>query len=306
MTFTGSLVALVTPFEDGVVDECRLVEMVRWQIANGSTGIVVLGSTGEASTLTHSERDLIIRTAAEAAMDRVPIVAGATSSSTSEAVEYAQAAAAAGADALLVASPYYNRPTPEGMHRHFECVANATDLPMILYNIPSRTAVNMPVDLVVRLANLPTVVAIKESSGDLDQATDLIAGTPTDFALIAGEDSLTLPLLALGATGVISVAANVAPHQCAELVDAFTEGDMERARRLHYQLLPLWRSLSLETNPGPLKAACQILGLCSDEVRLPLVSAGQATRRSIADALAGLDQPFTIEAQMWPTKSSIQ
>lgn len=292
MKFEGSLVALITPFLDDAVDERRLAALVDWQIEQGSSGIVVLGSTGEGSTLSDAEKETIVGIAARTANGRVPVIAGATSSSTRVAAANARAAAKAGADALLVASPYYNRPTPEGMFRHFEDVCAATELPVILYNIPSRTAVNMPLDLILRLARLPTVVAIKESSGDLELASDIIAGAPDGFVLIAGEDSLTLPLLALGAAGVISVSANVAPARSAALVAAFLAGDVAAARELHYQLLPLWRALFVETNPGPLKAAAQMLGLCADEVRLPLVAASESTRRCLTAALTDFEPPL--------------
>ena len=304
--FGGSIVALITPFRDGAIDEEALERLVEFQCANGTGGLVPCGTTGESPTLTSEEHErvvaLTVRAARRWAERRgarpVPVIAGAGSNSTAEAIGYSEAAARDGADALLQITPYYNKPTQEGLYRHFAAVAAATDLPIVLYNVPGRTGVNLLPETVARLAELPTIVGIKEASGNLDHSSEIRRLCGPDFAILSGDDSLTLPILAVGGAGVISVVANIAPAQTAALVDAWRAGAIAEAQRLHGQLFGLARAMFLETNPGPVKAAAELLGLCSGELRLPLAPVGAGTRERIAAALAeaGLRAPVAAGA----------
>src|SRR4051794_8340756 len=277
--FTGSITALITPFRDGALDEEALIRLVEFQCENGTTGLVPCGTTGESPTLTPEEHERVVALTVQAARawaertgrPRVPVIAGAGSNNTAEAIHYSQAAARDGADGLLQITPYYNKPTQEGLYRHFAAVAAATELPIILYNVPGRTGVNMLPETVARLAqDCPTIIGIKEASGSIDQATDVRRLCGPDFILLSGDDSMTLPTLAVGGNGIISVLSNVAPAAVADLVEAWWDGDHAEAQALHLRLFPLMRALFIETNPGPVKAAAEILGLCSGELRLPL------------------------------------
>ena len=296
--FSGSLVALITPFRGGEVDEAALERLIAYQLEHGTHGLVPCGTTGESPTLTPAEHEAVVALTVRAARDyaartgrpRVPVIAGAGSNSTAEAIHYSRAAERDGADGLLHVTPYYNKPTQEGLYRHFAAIAAASDLPIILYNVPGRTGVNLLPETVARLAALPTIVGIKEASGNLDQASQIRRLCGPDFTILSGDDSLTLPIMAVGGSGVISVVANVAPVQVAGLVDAWRAGRTEVAQRRHDALFELSRAMFLETNPGPVKAAAELLGLCSGELRLPLAPVGAATLARIEAALdeAGL------------------
>lgn len=274
--FEGIHTALITPFRDGQVDEEALRNHVERQIAAGIDGLIPCGSTGESATLSHLEHRRVVEIVIETAAGRVPIIAGTGSNSTREAIELTMHAKEAGAQGALLLSPYYNKPTQEGIYAHYAAVAEETGFPLVIYNIPGRTASNISAETVSRLARLQNIVGIKEASGDLDQMAHIIAQSPADFAVLSGDDSLTLPLLSLGGKGVISTAANIAPDQMCELVRRHQAGDLSGAQEIHYQLLPLFDALFCETNPIPLKAAIAALGWCGNEIRLPLTRIGDA------------------------------
>jgi 4-hydroxy-tetrahydrodipicolinate synthase len=270
--FEGVLTALVTPFRDGTVDERAIQELVEFQISAGVDGLVPCGSTGEAATLSHAEHRRVIEVVVAAARGRVSVLAGTGSNSTREAIELTQHAKEAGADGALLISPYYNRPTPDGVVQHFAAIAGETAFPLVVYNIPSRTASNLLPGTFARLADIEQVVGVKDSCGDLHQVAQLIAATPDDFAVLSGDDWAALPMLALGGQGVISTSSNVAPSDVVELVRAFRAGDLARARDTYYRLLPLFDVLFCETNPIPVKAALSLRGMMLDEIRLPLTT----------------------------------
>lgn len=282
---TGSMVALVTPFRKGRVDEKALRGLIEFQIQGGTSAIVPCGTTGESATLSHSEHNRVIELTVKAVRGRVPVIAGTGSNSTAEAIALTRHAKKVRADGALLICPYYNRPTQEGLYRHFKAIAKAVDLPLVLYNIPSRTGVNLLPTTAARLLEFPTIIAMKESSGSLQQISDLIGLCGDRLTVISGDDALTLPIIALGGQGVISVAANLVPKDCAELVKAALKGDGERARRLHYRLSPLTDALFLETNPVPVKAALELMGRCSGEVRLPLCSMADANHERLKKAM---------------------
>ena len=268
--FEGVMTALITPFRNGEVDEAALRGLVERQIEAGIDGLVPCGSTGESATLSHEEHNRVVEITIEAAAGRVPVVAGTGSNSTAEAIALTAHAKEAGASGALLLSPYYNKPTQEGIYEHYAAVARETALPLVIYNIPGRTASNIAPETIGRLAQLEHVVGIKEASGDLDQMSHVVAACPDDFAVLSGDDSLTLPLLSVGGKGVISTSSNVAPSQMTGLVRTFAAGDAAGARKLHHALLPLFDALFCETNPIPVKAACAALGWCDGEIRLPM------------------------------------
>jgi 4-hydroxy-tetrahydrodipicolinate synthase len=279
--FRGVLTALVTPFSDGALDERALADLVELQIEAGVEGLVPCGSTGESATLSHGEHRRAVEVVVASARGRVPVVAGTGSNSTREAIELTQHAKEAGADGALLISPYYNKPTQAGIVAHYAEIARETGLPLIVYNIPGRTQSNILPETMARLADIEQVVGVKESSGDLQQVSKTIAACPEDFALLAGDDVLTLPILALGGQGVISTCANVAPAETVEMNRAWRAGDLDRARALHYRLLPLFDVLFCETNPIPVKAAMALCGLVTDEIRLPLTPITQPNRERL-------------------------
>ncbi len=286
LEFKGAITALVTPFgADGAVDVAALRRLVDWQIDSGIDGLAPCGTTGEGATLSDDEHRLVIEVVVEAAGGRVPVVAGCGSNDTRRAVEAARRAAAAGADALLVVSPYYNKPNRSGMVAHYEEVARATALPIVVYNVPGRTGQNLGVELMLELAEIPGVAAIKEAAADLDQMSSLLAARGPGLAVLSGDDSLTLPAVALGAEGVISVVANEAPAEMAALVAAVVASNLQRARELHYRLLPLMRANFLESNPVPVKTALERLGHVSARVRAPLGPPSASTRERVVQAL---------------------
>ncbi len=280
--FTGSLVAIVTPFKNGRVDERTLGDLIEWQIANGTDGIVPCGTTGESATLSHEEHERVIAFTVEVVKRRVPVIAGTGSNCTDEAIALTRHASRVGADGALLITPYYNKPTQEGLFRHFKAVAEAADIPIVLYNIPGRTGVNMLPATVARLTSVQNIVAIKEGSGAVQQASEIIQMCGDRITVLSGDDPLTLPMMAVGAKGVITVTANIVPADMARLVDAFAEGRMEEARRLHFKLSPLFAALFLETNPIPVKAALSMMGKIEEELRLPLCPMGQENRDKLA------------------------
>lgn len=287
--FSGSMVAIVTPFKKGRIDERAFGDLIEFQIAGGTSGIVPCGTTGESATLSHEEHIRVIELAVKLVNGRVPVVAGTGSNSTEEAVSLTRSAMKAGADGALLICPYYNRPTQEGLYRHFKTVAKSVDLPLIPYNIPGRTGVNMLPATVARLVDAKTgdrnIVAIKESSGSLPQISELIRLCGDRLSVLSGDDALTLPVISLGGRGVVSVAANIIPGDCAELVKAGLKGDWDKARRLHFGMSSLVDALFIETNPIPVKTALGWMGRCSDEVRLPLCSISEAGRPVLKKAM---------------------
>ncbi len=269
--FKGSMVAIVTPFKDGGVDEVKLKELVEFQIKNGTAGIVPCGTTGESPTLSTAEHERVIEICIKAANKRVPIIAGTGSNSTEEAISLTKHAADSGANAVLLVSPYYNRPTQKGLYLHFKEIADSVDIPIILYNIAGRTAVNIEPSTMAQLAkDCQNIIGVKEASGSLDQMSTIRQVCSQDFLLLSGDDALTLPALSIGGAGVISVVANIVPHTVMQLIETFSRGDIRKAQAIHYKLLPLVKAMFIETNPIPVKTAMELLDLCSGELRLPL------------------------------------
>lgn len=271
--FNGSIVALITPFRNGKVDEKKIKEIIEFQIKNGTSGIVPCGTTGESATLSTAEHERVIEITIEKVNKRVPVIAGTGSNSTEEAINLTKHAASSGANASLQVSPYYNRPTQKGLYEHFKAIAQAVDIPIVLYNIASRTGVNIEPETIAKLAkDCKNIVGVKEASGNLEQMSRIKALCPIDFDLISGDDGLTLPVLSLGGTGVISVVANIVPRDVANLVKEFQKGNVAKARSLHYKLLPLVKAIFIETNPIPIKTALGFLGICEPDLRLPMTA----------------------------------
>jgi 4-hydroxy-tetrahydrodipicolinate synthase len=289
--FTGSIVALVTPFRDGEIDYPALDALVDRQIAAGQKGLVPCGSTGESATLTHDEHAQVVAAVARRAAGRVPVIAGTGSNSTAEAIHLTREAEAAGASGALLISPYYNRPTQDGIYAHYRAVAESTSLPILVYNIPGRTASNIEPATLARLAEIDNVVAVKDSPQSIDHVMDTIAVCGDRLAVISGDDSLTLPVISLGGIGVISAVANVIPVEMARLADLALEGRWAEALELHYAILPVMRACFLETNPIPVKAALAMLGQCREDVRLPLTSMSRGARERLRLTLAGFGLP---------------
>jgi len=284
--FEGSAVALVTPFLNGVIDEKKLAELVEFQIDGGTSTIVPCGTTGESATLTHAEHGRVIELVIKFARKRVKILAGAGSNSTAEAVALTRRAKEAGADGALHITPYYNKPTPRGLVEHFRAVARAADLPIVLYNVPGRTGVNMLPATVIELARSEkNIVGIKEASGSLDQATEIAGALGDAFELISGDDSLTLPIMSVGGKSVISVVANIVPKDVSGLCAAGLRGDWVEARRLHHKLYPLSKAMFVETSPIPVKTAMGWLDLCSPDLRPPLVPLEKPSQDKLEKAL---------------------
>ncbi|MBU0575268.1 MAG: 4-hydroxy-tetrahydrodipicolinate synthase [Proteobacteria bacterium] len=268
--FGGAIVAIVTPFRNGKVDEQALRKLIEEQIAAGTDGIVPCGTTGESTTLSHEEHDRVIEITIDAVRKRVPVIAGTGSNSTAEALRLTRHAWEAGAAGALLVCPYYNRPTQEGLYQHYRTIAEEVPIPIIIYNIPGRTGTNLLPETLVRLAEIKNIVGLKEASGSLKQMSDVIQLCGSDFDVLSGDDIFTLPLLAIGGKGVISVISNVVPADMAEMVDVFATGDLEQARALHYRMAPLIDVLFIETNPIPVKAALAMMGKIEYELRLPL------------------------------------
>ncbi len=283
--FTGSFVAIVTPFRKGKIDEQTFASLIEWQIANGTNGIVPCGTTGESATLSHEEHHRLIELTVEVVNRRVPVIAGTGSNSTDEAIALTRHAKRAGADGALLITPYYNKPTQEGLYRHYKAVAEAVELPLVLYNIPVRTGVNMLPATIARLSAIKNVVGVKEGSGSVQQASDIVQLCGERLTVLAGDDALTLPMMAVGGKGVVTVTANLLPTDMANLVKAFTTGKIEEARRIHFKLAPLFAALFYETNPIPVKEALGMMGKIDPELRLPLCAMATDTREKLARVL---------------------
>ncbi|MDD5690941.1 MAG: 4-hydroxy-tetrahydrodipicolinate synthase [Candidatus Omnitrophica bacterium] len=284
--FKGSIVAIVTPFHNGKVDEKKLRGLIEFQIKNGTSGIVPCGTTGESATLTFDEHEKVIEVTIDQVDKRIPVIAGTGSNSTEEAIMLTRQAASAGADASLQVSPYYNRPTQAGLYRHFKAIAQSVKIPIILYNIAGRTGVNIEPETIANLArDCKNIVAVKEASASLDQMSRIKALCPPSFQLISGDDSLTLPVMSIGGTGIISVVANIVPSDVANLVSAFEKGNIKKAQILHYKLLPLIKACFVETNPIPVKTAMGLLGLCDPDLRLPMCEMSQDNLGKLKKAL---------------------
>jgi 4-hydroxy-tetrahydrodipicolinate synthase len=287
--FRGALTALITPFDDkDKIDEEGLRENVRFQIEQGIHGLVPVGTTGECATLSYEEHERVIDIVIDETKGKVPVVAGTGSNSTKEAITLTKYAKDAGADGALLVAPYYNKPGQRGLYEHYKKIAEEVDIPQVIYNIPSRTGINVEAETIAKLSKIKNIIGVKEASGNLSQIMQIIKQTDEDFSLISGDDSLTFPILALGGVGVISVAANLVPDKVAKMVDAFLEGDIETSRNLHYELMPLFKVLFIETNPGPVKAAMELLGRAAGKPRLPLLEAHPETREKLREVLADL------------------
>jgi 4-hydroxy-tetrahydrodipicolinate synthase len=280
--FKGSIVAIVTPFSNGQVDYEKLRELVEFQIAGGTDAIVPCGTTGEASTLDYDEHIQVVKTVVAQVNKRVPVIAGTGSNATAEAIELSQKAKEAGVDGVLLVTPYYNKPTQEGLFLHYTAIAHAVAIPQILYNVPGRTGINMLPETVARLSALKNIVAIKEATGSLQQASEILALCGDRIDVLSGDDFITFPMMACGAKGVISVLANIMPKAVGDLTDAFFAGDLETARQLHLKTLKIGNAMFIESNPTPVKTALGLMGKCSDEVRLPLAPMSDANKAKLA------------------------
>jgi 4-hydroxy-tetrahydrodipicolinate synthase len=288
--FKGSITALVTPFKNGGVDEDALRGLVNWQIENGSHGLVPVGTTGESPTLSHKEHERVVEICVDEVKGRVPVIAGAGSNSTAEAIEFARHAEKVGADALLIVTPYYNKPTQEGLYHHFKAINDATGLPIFIYNIPGRSVIDMSVETMTRLYELENIVGVKDATANMARASLQRQAMGPDFIQLSGEDATALGFMAHGGHGCISVTANVAPKLCSDMQVACLEGDYAKALSIQDRLMPLHTSLFIETNPSPVKYAASVLGLMTDAVRLPLLPVSEATKDVVRSAMvhAGL------------------
>jgi len=288
--FRGTYTAIVTPFRDGALDEAAFGALVEWQIESGITGIVAVGTTGESPTLDNAEHTRVIELAVRAARGRCKVIGGTGSNSTAEAIFLTGEAEKAGADAALLVTPYYNKPTQEGLFRHFKAIAASTSLPIILYSVPGRCGIEIAVDTAARLAReCPNIVSIKEAGGSVDRVNQLRAALPAEFSVLSGDDSIALASMCAGAEGVISVASNIIPREMTRMTDAFAEGRTEEARGLHARFYPLFRDLTLETNPIPIKTAVSLAGRVSGEFRLPLCEMAPANAAKLLATLRNLN-----------------
>jgi 4-hydroxy-tetrahydrodipicolinate synthase len=285
--FKGSIVALITPFRNGAVDAKGFQDFVDWQIKEGTEAVVPCGTTGESPTLTHEEHHKVVELCIEVAKGRIPVIAGTGSNSTAEAIALTKHAKKAGADAALVVTPYYNKPTQEGLFQHYKAIHDAVELPIIIYNIPVRSVIDMTVETMARLAKLPRIVGVKDATSDLVRPMKTRAACGPDFCQLSGEDATALPFLAAGGVGCISVTANVAPRLCAEMQGAWRKGDLTKAGELQDRLLPLHSALFTETSPGPVKYAGSLIGKCTPDLRLPLCEIAEATKEKVKSAMTG-------------------
>ena len=279
MMFSGSMTALVTPFKNGKVDESTLKKLIDFQITSGTRGLVPCGTTGESSTLSHHEHDRVIEITVKHTAGRIPVIAGTGSNSTAETIRLTEHAKNVGADACLVIVPYYNKPTQSGLLAHFTKVADTVDIPIIMYNIPGRTAINMLPETIAQLSQHKNIIGVKEASGNLSQVSQIIS--LCNIIVLSGDDALTLPILSVGGKGVISVASNIVPRDIDEMVSSFDKGNLVKARRIHYKLFPLFKDLFIETNPAPLKTAMAFLDMIEEEIRLPLVPLQETNKARI-------------------------
>jgi len=288
--FKGSFVALITPFKNGKVDEAAFQSLVQWQIDEGTDGLVPCGTTGESPTLSHEEHHRVVELCIEVAKGKVPVIAGTGSNSTEEAISLTRHAKKAGANAVLVVTPYYNKPTQEGLYLHYKAIHDAVDIPIFIYNIPPRSVIDMSVETMARLAKLPNIVGVKDATMDLTRPIKTRMAIGNDFCMMSGEDGTAVAFLAGGGDGCISVTANVAPRQCAEVQRAWRNGDTQRAIELHQRLMPLHIELFCESNPAPVKYAASLLGKCAPDTRLPLAPLAEASKEKVRRAMtsAGL------------------
>jgi 4-hydroxy-tetrahydrodipicolinate synthase len=281
----GAITAIVTPFKDGKLDETAYRELIEFQIKGGIHGIVPCGTTGESATLYHEEHKRVVESCVDQVKKRVPVVAGTGSNNTAEALELTKHAQTAGADYALMITPYYNKPTQEGLYQHFKTIADKTSIPIVVYNVPSRTSVNLLPETVARLAEFPNIVAIKEATGDLKQCAKIVELCGDKITLISGDDFTVLPLLAIGGKGVISVVSNVVPQDMSGMCDAFAKGDLATAQKLHYKMWPLMEAMFYETNPTPAKTALKMMGKITGEVRQPLCPMSPANEDKLRQVL---------------------
>lgn len=286
--FKGSLVALITPFRNGELDEQAFRDFVDWQIQEGTEGLVPVGTTGESPTLSHDEHMRVVELCIEVAKGRVPVIAGTGSNSTREAIALTRHARTAGADAALVVTPYYNKPTQEGLYQHYKAIHDAVELPIVIYNIPGRSIVDMSVATMARLAELPRIVGVKDATNDLARPMRTRIACGHDFCILSGEDATAIQLLAGGGHGCISVTANIAPRLCAEMHRAWQAADMAKVIDLQERLMPLHDAMFCETSPGPVKYAASLLGKCSGETRLPLCGITEASKQRVKEAMAAI------------------
>jgi 4-hydroxy-tetrahydrodipicolinate synthase len=288
--FKGSITALVTPFKDGAVDEAAFRAFINWQIEQGTHGLVPVGTTGESPTLSHKEHDRVVEICVDEVKGRVPVIAGAGSNSTEEAIGFSRHAEKVGADAVLIVTPYYNKPTQEGLYQHFKAINDAIGIPIIIYNIPGRSVIDMSVETMARLFELKNIVGVKDATANLARTSQQRQVMGPDFIQLSGEDATALGFMAHGGHGCISVTSNVAPRLCAEMQEACLNGDYASALKLQDRLMPLHTNLFLETNPSPVKYAASVLGLMQDDVRLPLIPASEGTKQAVRSAMvhAGL------------------
>jgi len=288
--FKGSITALVTPFKDGAVDEAAFRAFINWQIEQGTHGLVPVGTTGESPTLSHKEHDRVIEICVDEVKGRVPVIAGAGSNSTEEAIGFSRHAEKVGADAVLIVTPYYNKPTQEGLYQHFKAINDAIGIPIIIYNIPGRSVIDMSVETMARLFELNNIVGVKDATANLARTSLQRQAMGPDFIQLSGEDATALGFMAHGGHGCISVTSNVAPRLCAEMQEACLNGDYASALKLQDRLMPLHTNLFLETNPSPVKYAASVLGLMQDDVRLPLIPVSEGTKQAVRSAMvhAGL------------------
>jgi 4-hydroxy-tetrahydrodipicolinate synthase len=283
--FKGSIVAIVTPFKNKKVDEKALGKLIDWHISEGTDAIVPCGTTGESATLDYEEHYRVIEVTIKIVNKRVPVIAGTGANATDETIMITQKAKKMGADGALLVAPYYNKPTQEGLYRHYKAVAESVDIPIILYNVPGRTAVNMLPPTVARLAEVKNIIAIKEATGDMRQVSDIIRLCGDRMTVLSGDDFTTLPLLALGGKGAISVSANVAPKDVSEMIRAWERGNIAEARKLHFKLEPLNQAMFIETNPIPVKTALSMMGKIQEEFRLPLCQMSDENRKKLRNVL---------------------
>lgn len=283
--FSGAIVAIITPFKDGKIDEKSFRDLINFQIKGGVSGIVPCGTTGESATLTHEEHERVIDICVEEVAGRVPVIAGTGSNSTAEAIRLTKHAKEAGANAALLITPYYNKPTQKGLYDHYAAVAAACDIPQILYNVPGRTGVNIATETVVALSKIDIIVGIKEASGDLVKCSYIARDTRESFCLLSGEDALNLPILCVGGDGAISVTANILPGKLSGLMNAWAAGDIPTARKLHAELLEINNMLFVETNPIPVKTALALMGMVKEEFKLPLCTMTDGNRKKLEDTL---------------------
>jgi 4-hydroxy-tetrahydrodipicolinate synthase len=285
--FQGSIVALITPFKNGGIDEDAFSSFVDWQIKEGTEGLVPCGTTGESPTLDHDEHMRVTEICVETAAGRVPVIAGTGSNSTREAIQLTQHAQKAGADGALVVTPYYNKPTQEGLYQHYKAIHDATDIPIIIYNIPGRCVIDMSVETMTRLAELPNIVGVKDATQDLQRPIVTKAAVGDEFCQLSGEDGTSLPFLAAGGDGCISVTANIAPRQCADMHKAWRDREIDAALAIQMRLIPVHMALFCETSPGPVKYGASLLDICAPDTRLPLAPISEASKERVSGAMRG-------------------